>query len=180
MTDQQGAYFVAPFTVPEGMLMEGYLAAPLPWPAFYYFGIVGKTQTSAAEPAMAVIYEWPYSWILTNEPMSKRQIEAIHAKRFSADFALSHGRHAFLDVGEGANPPDIKVATPSGDYAMDCTSLTVPGRRGVHNLFRDIKQRILESQPSRFTNLARHMIYVWFEEPGKPGATVRPFKRSAD
>lgn len=179
MPDPQGGYLqMLPVFLPEGMTVTGATVSLLPWTSPAYYGLVGTSQ-SPPEPVIVVSYEWPFSWLRTVDEIPKFQLELLHIRRFSSDQALATGTHAFSNIQPGGDPPDSTVTTDQGVFGVECTSLTVQNLRGVHSLFRTLRRRVLEQEPSAFTKLAGNMIYVWFQEPGKPGL-ARPFRQSDD
>jgi hypothetical protein len=179
MSDEQSGYGLAfPFSVPEDADLHGYIfaAGPFAWP--YFFGGLGRTKTSAPEMALLMFAEWPYSWTWAAAQIPKSDLELLHARRFNTDHRLALGVHAFSDVREGSDPPDITATgTEQGKLGIDCTALTVPGRREVHGLFHAFRQRMLDRDPSEFPNLARHIVFISFST-NNPSPTIRPFRRS--
>jgi hypothetical protein len=173
----EGGFMVLfPTVVSENMTITGMIAAMLPWNAPAFLGMVGTTAADG-EPALTVTMEWPMIWLRTTEPLPKFNREWLFMRRFSSDQALATGIHAFAQVQPGSDPPDATVQTDDGALGVESTALTVEGRRGVHNLFLQLRRRLQEAEPVAFAKLAGHMVYVWFEESDVP-ALGRPHKRS--
>jgi hypothetical protein len=178
MSSPQGGYLhLLPTVLPQGMTVAALSAALLPWFSPAYSGVVGTSQTAPPEPALAVTFEWPISWLRTAEEIPKFDREWLYVRRFSADQTLTTGQHAFSNVRPGGNPPDTLVTTDQGDLGIESTSLTLQDRRGAHSLFMLLRRRILEQEPAAFSRLSGNLIYVWFEEPGK-AELAQPFKRA--
>lgn len=92
---------------------------------------------------------------------------------------VATGDHAFRDVQRGSDPPDATVLTDAGRIGVECTSLTIADRRGAHDLFLKLRQRIQTTDGAHFAKLAGHVIYVWFRDADLPdGPPILPHRRS--
>jgi hypothetical protein len=180
-TDPAGGYLhLLPMYLPEGMTITAMQAAMLPWLAPAYSGCVGVTQgDTTPQPVMTVTFEWPISWLPTTQPMGHYDRERLYLRRYSSDQALATGTHAFSNVRPGDDPPDALVDTDAGTLGVESTSLTIESRRGVHALFGDLRQRLLQVDPVRFVKLAGTVVYVWFKSPTDEGLD-RPPRRADD
>jgi hypothetical protein len=172
-----GFLHLLPTVLPQGMTVSALSAAMLPWFSPAFSGVVGTSQGTPPEPAMAVTFEWPISWLRTPTPIPKFDREWLYARRFSADQALLTGVHSFSNVRPGGDPPDTIVTTDQGDLGVESTALTLQDRRVVHSLFALLQRRVREQEPNVFAKLAGNLVYVWFEEPGK-AELAPPFKRT--
>jgi hypothetical protein len=177
-TPQGGGYLhMLPTVLPRGMSATGISAAMLPWLAPSYAGVIGTSQDTPPEPALAVTFEWPLSWLRTVNEIPKFDREFLCIRRFSSDQALAMGSHAWANIRPGSDPPDTLVATDRGDLGVELTSLTLQDRRTVHSLFGLLRRRVLEHEPAVFSHLAGTLVYIWFEEPGGAELTM-PFRRT--
>ena len=171
-----------PFYLPSGMTFTGISMSALPWMSPSYTAVLGATTSNPPEPAVTITFEWPIPWLRTLTPIEKTDREILYVRRFSADQALVTGVHAFSNVQPGPHPnlaPDTTVTTDQGILGVESTSLTVEKRRGAYKLFQLLRRRILEQDPTAFANLVGHVIYVWFEDPNKPGMLL-PFRKNDD
>jgi hypothetical protein len=176
MDQGKGGFMVLlPTVAVENMTMTAFAAAMLPWNAPAFLGVFATTANG--EPALTVSMEWPKIWMRTTEPIPKFDRESLFIRRFSSDQALATGTHACGYVQPGNDPPDTTVQTDNGSLGVESTALTVEARRGVHNLFLQLRRRLQSEEPAAFSKLAGHVIYVWFEESDVP-ALGRPHKRS--
>jgi len=164
---------------PLGATLTAVIVSPLPWSASAVSAYLGTTNEGA--PLLAVGAEWPLSWVRTTAPLTKFEREWLYIRRYSSDRALATGAgHAFADVQQGADPPDATVLTDAGRIGVESTSLTIEGRRGVHDLFAKLRRRLQEAEPAAFAKLAGHVVYVWFQDSDVPGPPVKPHKRTDD
>jgi hypothetical protein len=166
-----------PVRVPDGARLDKITFRPLPWSASAVMGLVGATVDGA--PMLAIGTEWPLSWLRTIQPLPKFDLELLHLRRFSSDQVVATGDHAFRDMQPGGDPPDVTVLTDAGRIGVECTSLTIAERRGAHDLFLKLRQRIQTIDGAHFAKLAGHVIYVWFREADLPdGPPILPHRRS--
>lgn len=150
------------------MTLTGVMCLLTPWQAPAFASLVGTTAETSPKPALAVVHEWPLNWLRTIEPIPKFDRELLHLQRFSADHRLATGTHAFADLQAGSNPPDAVAQTDAGQIGVECTSLTLEGRRAVQGLFMELRRRVQADDPVVFAKMAGHVVYVWFDEIGKP------------
>jgi hypothetical protein len=167
---------VHPVSLPAGMNVTHMSFSMLPWGSPAYSGLVGDCQ---AEPALAVSFEWPMSWVRTVQDVPKYEREWLCLRRFSADQSLVAGVHAFADIQPGADPPDCFVMTDDGQLGVESTSLTIEDRRGVHALFRNLRRQVQVQDPRLFAKLAGTVVYVWFSDAASTGL-ARPYRKSDD
>jgi hypothetical protein len=166
-----------PMRAPLGTTLTGGVVSLLPWGASAFCCYLGTTKEGA--PLLALAAEWPLIWVRTTTPFSKFEREWLYIRRYSSDRALAtRGSHAFADVQPGGDPPDATALTDSGRIGVESTSLTIQARRGVHDLFVQLRRRLQEAEPAAFAKLAGHVVYVWFQESDAPGPPVEPHKRS--
>lgn len=170
-----GFLHMLPFQSHSSMTGTEIQAALLPWGSPAHLALVGHDTENEDERILEIGYEWPISWFRTTEPMSNFDLEWLHVQRFRADHALATGTHAFWDVQEGADPPDVTVTSPAGTVGMECTRLTLPERQAAHGLFRAVRQEIARVAPEHFSKLAGHVVYIWFED--NHSHISRPFAR---
>jgi hypothetical protein len=156
------------------MTCTGISFALTPWLAPAYSGLVG---TTSGEPAVAVTFEWPLTWLKTVEPLGQFESEWLYLRRYSADQALATGQHAFAAVQKGGDPPDALVRTDAGELGVESTSLTLTDRRGAHALFQRVRQQVQSAEPTSFARLAGNVVYIWF---GENEAEVGRPPRAAD
>lgn len=183
MTNTSDGYLhLLPLFLPEGMTLTSISFSILPWLSPAYSGVVGTTAANPPEPALTITFEWPIPWLRALNPIEKIHREILYVRRFSADQALVTGVHAFSNVQPGPHPnsaPDTTVTTDQGTLGVESTTLTVENRRGTYKLFQLLRRRIMEQDPTAFTNLAGNVIYVWFEDPKQLGL-AQPFKKTDD
>jgi hypothetical protein len=164
-----------PIYVPRPCTIEGLVAAVLPWGAPSLAGAAGVAQEPSGMPLLGINFEWPLSWLHDAQPLSKRDREAIHLRRFATDHLVATGSLACGRIGQGDDPPDFIVETADGLANLDCTAFTVAERREVVALFTEVRRRIAAAPHPQFAHLAGYTIYIWFREEGQP---ARPFRRN--
>ena len=109
---------------------------------------------------LAISSEWPLSWLRTVEQLPKFDRELLYLRRYSSNRALAtRGMHAFGDVRRGDDPPDATVLTDDGRMGIESTSLTIEERRGVHDLFDQLRRGLQSAEPAAFAKLAGHVVY---------------------
>jgi hypothetical protein len=171
---REGYLHQIPTVIPAGMRVDGIRVATTPWFAPLHSGVVGVFD---GQPALALTYEWPMTWLRSAERVDKFTLEWLFLRRFSTDRRLATGEHAFSQVERGPDPPDATVVTNAGKLGVESTAMTIGDRRGTYALFQRIRKRLAAYDPVSFEKLAGHLVYVWFNTDGQP-ETDRPFKKS--
>ncbi len=171
-----GFLHMLPFHSHSSMTGTAVQVALLPWGSPAHLALVGRDADKEDESILEIGYEWPINWLRNAEPLSPFDLEWLHVQRFRADYALALGSHAFWNLREGADPPDIFLDSPAGPLGMECTRLALPERQAAHGLFRAIRQRIARVAPEHFASLAGNVVYIWFEGGGNSGL-ARPFAK---
>lgn len=171
-----GFHHRLPLYIQEGITFEAVQVNSLPWGSASHVAMVGHEGSDESAPTLAIAYEWPVSWLQSNNPISAFDLEWLHVQRFRTDYLLSLGENVFSSVQRGADPPDISATLPNGKViGIECTRLALPLRQQAHGLFRVIRDRISRADPARFASLAGTITYLWFDEGGSMSL---PFGRS--
>ena len=172
-----GFWHIQPVQVREDLIVTQMLSASLPWGSFMLTGLAGHVPGDPARtPAILLNYEWPLTWVRTATPLSKTDVEYLHAQRFRMDHFMATGRHAFRNLRVGDNPPDFLADTERGIVGVECTRLALQERLWAHGLFREVRRRIESVPPERFAALSGHMVYMWFNQANS--VSSRPFPPS--
>lgn len=160
---------------PAGMTVESMVASMLPWGAPALWGIVGTD--SGGTPLLIIGYEWPIPWARAVAPIERRHLELLQLERFRSDHIFGLQEVPFLDIGDGADPPDFVVTTSRGTSGIECTSFAVAGRREALALFGRVRSALLGRPRMELAHLSGFIVYIWF---GGEGSLDRPFRRTDD
>jgi hypothetical protein len=161
-----------PLIPPADMNVTGLAARLTPWQGVAFASMTGATTGPKPEPALAVVLEWPLTWMRTAAPIPKFERESLCIRRFSLDQGFATGKHAFENVEPGGDPPDATVDTTSGRIGLEATALTVGNLRRMQARFMALRRRLEGAEPARFARLAGRIVYVWFERETPDSAAL--------
>lgn len=158
-----------------GMTCTAMSAAFLPWGSPSYMAMVGHDPDDVGRVLLEIAYEWPSNWLRTTSALGQFDLEWLHVQRFRSDHILGKGFQPFIEVGPGADPPDVVVRGEGGRIGLECTRLAVAARQSAHGLFRAVRQRVAAVPPEHFAALAGHVVYMWFRQES---TLTLPFRKS--